>query len=441
MNKTVLIAIISLFLINTNSAQVVPKQKNITIESEILGEERELKICLPKGYTEEQSYPVIYITDGATLNYEVALNYLNVLSEPAFNIIPPSILVGIKQKNRQNELRVYGGYKGEKFKKHIFDELVPFIDSTYSTSGFNAIIGHSDGAEYNQFLLISDNNPFRGFVSVSTAFNWDLKDEITQFFKTYDGSLLYYFIANGTRDPASRIEAGNSFEALYKNSPNKNIAFEKRTYPGDHQSIVALSLLDGFLFIFQDYKNIEKYTSIIDYGENYLNDLMKAYGIIGSYSIGDTELFWEDIFNHKKVDEYHYMSNFYEDHFGITIDPLNHANNYFEMDLYPEAIEFYNQALEEIETLTPGFFYQNIFRAVNAYKAENRLAEAITFLEKSREKLPDKYMLNMSYYIAELSLNNQVAVKKGRKALAYCKANYRKNSLFTMDDVIELERQ
>jgi len=47
----------------------------------------------------------------------------------------------------------------------------------------------------------------------------------------------------------------------------------------------------------------------------------------------------------------------------------------------------------------------------------------------------------MNYRIAKISLEEQVAVKKGKKALDFCKANYRENKLFTRDDLTKLENK
>ena len=110
--KVILFAIIILVQIYATMAQVIPNTQDITLESKVLEEQRELRIHLPKDYTENKSYPVLYITDGETTNFEVAKQFLDVLSDPTFNIIPPCILVGIKQKKREHELRAFGGNNG-----------------------------------------------------------------------------------------------------------------------------------------------------------------------------------------------------------------------------------------------------------------------------------------------------------------------------------------
>jgi hypothetical protein len=40
-------------------------------------EEKILKVFLPKNYNNNNKYPVVYITDAGTPNFEVALSYIN----------------------------------------------------------------------------------------------------------------------------------------------------------------------------------------------------------------------------------------------------------------------------------------------------------------------------------------------------------------------------
>jgi hypothetical protein len=98
-------------------------------------EEKILKVFLPKTYNKNNKYPVVYITDAGTPNFEVALSYINQLMEN--NVIPKIILIGIEQNNRSSELDIYWGDDGKKFKNYLFEEIIPYINSNYSTSEFN----------------------------------------------------------------------------------------------------------------------------------------------------------------------------------------------------------------------------------------------------------------------------------------------------------------
>ncbi|MDX1586344.1 MAG: alpha/beta hydrolase-fold protein [Balneolaceae bacterium] len=444
MKKVFLASLFLSMFIASSYAQETQRLQTISLDSKVMDQERSIKVYLPEEYSDEKTYPVIYITDASTSNFETAKSYLDALTTPVYDAVPPSILVGISHKNRNAELNVFRKESGEKFKRHLFDEVVPAIDTAFSTSGFNTMIGHSNGAEFNHFLLLEEDNPFRGFISMSTNFNTDVRSEISDFFKTYQGKQIYYFIANGTRDGFMRVDAGNEMEELYNDSSNPNIYLMKETYSADHQSIVPLSLVDGLSFVFKDYKNTEKYTSVIDYGENFLDDLERLYGIKGVYSMDDLGPFFMDILENKKMEEYRYIVNLINEYnlfYGRGIDPVNQANNYFSMDMMPETIEYWNKAIDDFDSVNPQVFYANHSKALKAYSRLDRKDEMIPFLVRVKETLPEEYTLRMNYRIAYHSAKHQLAPESGKRALEYCKSNFEENGLFTMDDLLALEKE
>ncbi len=213
-------------------------------------------------------------------------------------------------------------------------------------------------------------------------------------------------------------------------------------YSADHQSVVAHSLLDGLTFMFSDYNSVEQYDTIIDYGENYLNDLSVNYGITGDYDMDHIDPFFMDIVMNKKLDEYHYMIDLIDENklfMGKEMDPVNRANHYFIMGMMEKTIEYWNKAVTEFEKVSAQVFYGNLPKAVEAFTQENRLIEAVAFLEKSKQILPEEYTLLMNFHIAKVSIDNQVSLEKGLQALEYCKDNFRKNRIFTMDDLLALK--
>ena len=93
--KYLISGLFNLFLITSINAQQTDRLQAFTSQSEIMGQERTLRVYLPKDYPEQIVYPVMYITDGTSINSDVAASFLDGLSEPNFNLIPQSRLVGI----------------------------------------------------------------------------------------------------------------------------------------------------------------------------------------------------------------------------------------------------------------------------------------------------------------------------------------------------------
>lgn len=138
------------------------------INSAFLNQKRKIYIALPDNYNEKIDYPVVYVTDAHNLNiFEIVMQTLRQQSN--FSNFPKCIVVGIfiNASERNKELDIHYGENGKKFKDYIFKEVIPFIDKNYSTSAFRAIYGHSNGAEYNHYLMFEKDNPFNAFVNIS----------------------------------------------------------------------------------------------------------------------------------------------------------------------------------------------------------------------------------------------------------------------------------
>lgn len=284
------------------------------IDSKLLGSKHMIKIDLPKNYSPKKKYPVIYITDGGTDNFDVARGNIIALSLSSYQFIPESILVGVVHKKRNEELFNYKS--GEHFTKYLFDELVPYIDAKYSTSGFNVMIGHSNGAEYNHHLMLEPNNPFRGFISLSTSFygKGSKAKEIKDFIKSYKGKNIYYFVANATKDSPERITYGDEIESVFQETPNNDIFFLKNTYEADHLSIVPQSLSDGLKFIFKDFRHITKYPTFTDYKKNYKQDNMDAYGLEVAHNIYSLDVYVQKLTETKDAQGFQEYFDFIEEH-------------------------------------------------------------------------------------------------------------------------------
>ncbi|MBL7472061.1 alpha/beta hydrolase-fold protein [Robertkochia sediminum] len=437
-------------------------------KSEYLGAERTIKIVLPKNYDPAKKYPVFYTTDAGWNIFSVVKNYMANLPLEEYKLMPESILVGIVhgstngRSNRNDDLDVYYGESGKKFKDFVFKELVPYINTTYSTSDFNVMIGHSNGAEYNHFLLLEEENPFRGFISFSTNFfATDVRQEIGELMNNYTGKNLYYFVANATSDSPDRIEAGNDYEKLYGGNTNPNFHFKKNTYEANHNSVVPLALVDGIRFVFKDYRNLKNYTNLAAYRDHYLKDMEAHYGLKEAYAITDMEPVLTDILEGKKKDELEVLLAFIEDHKlwhlpkmkeAAGLDGANKGNFYFMVEDYKKSAESYTLAFDQIQTFLPPVIYlANFEKAITAFKKIQDHDGLMELMLKTKAYLntttdldlePKRvkyYHLFFNYHIAKLANEQGMQSKEVEDALAYCIENYQENKIFTMEELQALQ--
>lgn len=406
----------------------------IKLNSQVLNEEREIKILLPSDYSEGHKYPVLYITD-AEYNFETASAYLSQLIK--YNSIPKCILVGINQKERGNELDVFWSENGIKFKNFIFKELIPNIDNNYGTSGFNAIIGHSDGAEYNHLLMLEKDNPFRGFVNISTNLNNDVSSNVSEFFEGYKAKNLYYFIASADYDSEDRIKAGKSIEDSFQANENPKIRFVNRLYKEDHQNVLSKSLLDGMMFVFQDYRNLTEYRDFKDYTENYKTNIERDYGFVPSLEVNDVDYFFGEILDNNDVDMYEYLIDYATKNDILNIRTYDRSWHYYAMGEHSKSIEYWNKTIDDFGDTSPRVFYHNFEKAIKSYLILNDPKGALEFLEKCKNILP-QYALEFNYFIAKVALENKIKDRLGKKSLKYCEQNYKENKYFNKEDLDEL---
>ena len=124
--------IFCLFLsINCIEAQV----KYETIESTKLGETREIKIQLPRGYdaNDDKRYPLFVVLDGDYL-FELVAGNVDYYSY--WEDMPESIVVGINQVDSRFEDTMYSEQNslpiesGASFYEFIGLELIPYINKT-----------------------------------------------------------------------------------------------------------------------------------------------------------------------------------------------------------------------------------------------------------------------------------------------------------------------
>jgi predicted alpha/beta superfamily hydrolase len=160
--------------------------QSFSLPSAIMGEAREINVWLPPSYAEgEQSYPVLYVIDGALdqdFHHISGLGQLTTINGDYDEMI----IVGIGTRNRIMELTstpkdpryirtppTAGG--GARFQSHVADEVIPFIESRYRTGDRRAVIGESLAGLWIAEVFLRTPNLFTDYISISPSLWWDDK--------------------------------------------------------------------------------------------------------------------------------------------------------------------------------------------------------------------------------------------------------------------------
>ncbi len=178
-----------------------------SIDSGIMGEERQLLIYTPDGYAHGTGkYPVIYLLDGDSHLLHTA-GITQFLSRNGK--MPEVIIVGIPNTDRTRDLTpalsapnnrfpTAGG--ADTFLSFIEEELVPFIDANYRTADYRILIGHSFGGLFSVNALLAKPDLFDAHISISPSLWWDNKGLLPKaetFFAENRGMRKFYYMTMG----------------------------------------------------------------------------------------------------------------------------------------------------------------------------------------------------------------------------------------------------
>ncbi|MBB2144307.1 hypothetical protein GM921_02305 [Pedobacter sp. LMG 31464] len=272
------------FSVKANAQKIEPIKSDqgevVTIHSNILNEDRKILIYTPKDSDNpEKKYQVIYVLD-ADNHFTQMVEYSKYLSRQDVNAIPPLIVVGITNTNRNRDLTPshsttdYSGkpdttanspYKNsggnERFFQFIQKELIPYVNSNYKTQPYRIFAGHSFGALTTINCLLNYPDMFDAYIAVSPSFWWDQKfllklaDNKLKAGSTLSKTL---FFSNGNEDyssPGSPFHTNIlKFDSLLKKRNIKELDFEYTAYPIEsHMTVPIKSYYDGLRFIYRQW--------------------------------------------------------------------------------------------------------------------------------------------------------------------------------------------
>lgn len=260
------------------------------INSEILGEERNIIISLPSGYDKSDSrYPVLYVLDAA-ITSRFALCRATASIRAGNGDGPEMIIVGIDTNPHYardlfpTHVPEWGEDTGgaDNFIDFLTDEIMPYIEKNYRTENFNILFGQSNSGLFALYTFLARPESFRAYIVSSPMIGW-----CTDFILNKAAALLgnaqslnnYLYIVYGS-DDYERVK--NTVPSFLDTLTACNIdGFNwdvNKVENGGH--VPYTSLYDGLDFIFSGWKLPpgEMESRGIEYAENYYNDLSQKYG-------------------------------------------------------------------------------------------------------------------------------------------------------------------
>lgn len=169
---------------NKTDVKLISIGESHSFLSQALGEDRTINIYLPASYSDtSKKYPVLYVIDGGLdqdFMHVVGTSHLGALWARSQEVI----VVGIATKDRRKELiaptgdpellKQYPqvGYSAF-FRKHIAEEVKPFIERSYRINGQDALIGESLAGMFVVETYLKEPGLFDAYGAISPSLWWD----------------------------------------------------------------------------------------------------------------------------------------------------------------------------------------------------------------------------------------------------------------------------
>ena len=250
-----------------------------TIHSNILGEERDLWIYLPRSAqesAEDRIYPVVYLLDGSGHFRSVSGMVYQLSTTNGNRILPEMIVVGIPNTDRMRDLTpthtegTTGG--GTAFLDFIENEVIPHVETNYPASQYRTFIGHSLGGLMAIEALITRPEVFENYIAIDPSLWWDEQSvlhraEAALAERNFTGKSLYVTVANtqpagmsveevvnDTQDRTTHIRSILQFSRTAEADTQSGLNFGWAYYDEDtHGSVPLISEYEGFRFLFPWY--------------------------------------------------------------------------------------------------------------------------------------------------------------------------------------------
>ncbi|WP_027879610.1 alpha/beta hydrolase [Mesoflavibacter zeaxanthinifaciens] len=265
--KRFLLLLITLVLSNTLTSQTIYKE----INSEKLGESRQLKIQVPRNYdTSDKKYPVVVVFDGDYL-FEIVAG--NVDYAAYWEDMPEAIVVGINQYQKREADCFYSEQNslpietGAAFFEFVSMELIPFIDKNFRTENFKVAVGHGQTANYINYYLLKGVPLFQAYISLSPSLAPDMKTYLTEKMPKLEQKIFYY-LAAANNDKGNIKEETEALAKSISSIENDNLLDHSEVFTdATHYSLPAQAIPKALQKIFLVFQPI----SLKEYKETVLN--------------------------------------------------------------------------------------------------------------------------------------------------------------------------
>lgn len=234
------------------TARAVTPDGTFMVDSRVLGGQRRVNIALPPGYAgSKQRFPVLYLLDGGVVQEDFPKITDFVAEAVAAGRAAPMIVVGIEGVDRKHDLTHPATFPDDlkllpqsggsaAYRRFLVDELQPWVEARYRTSGRTGLIGESLAGLFVVETFLREPQAFDAYLAASPSLWWDdqslSRDASALLAKgKFKGRRLYLSIG----DEGTTMQAGvDRVVAALKAKPPKGLVWRYDPMPKEHHSTI-----------------------------------------------------------------------------------------------------------------------------------------------------------------------------------------------------------
>jgi hypothetical protein len=263
--------------------------RDYKIKSTHLEEDRIYRVHLPDTYDRDksESYPVVYVLDGEYV-FDYAKGRIDFVSN-GFGHLPKMIVVGIPNTDRAKDFYFSLDIKSKSipFLNFMAEELMPKINTTYRTNGFDILYGWSSASNMNITSLVLNPNLFDAHILSGSGIGNNGKAYLETLLPHVKFQQTFLFVS--TESPGPRVPYLERFESVINSIKPDGLSYAFEKIEGEHVDNLASGFDAGIRFIFDGFyiprSDLKKgYDHIIKYyqklNSNYAVDFTIPEGAI-----------------------------------------------------------------------------------------------------------------------------------------------------------------
>lgn len=257
-----IILLVTAFAESVNPGSSAVEVKAVTIHSEVMNEDRVIRLAIPEDYNTEHKYPVVFVLDARANAF---IEGIATSCEWAGN--QKFIVVGIDNVNRSRDMfPVYVGGRhtdsggARKFLSFITGELMPYVDSNYSTSRFRVLMGFSNSAVFTLYAMLEEPDSFEAFVASSPMIGYCpeyLTEKTRELFSNKTSFKKILFMNQGESDSERVLNFLPGYAQLLKDAAPKDFQWTHVVVEGGGH-VPAGTECSGLKFVSESYSQAKQ---------------------------------------------------------------------------------------------------------------------------------------------------------------------------------------